>query len=461
MKLSLQGYRVYIALLIVVIASAGCHKSDPGTVYIPAVTTSSIFTDVTTTSVQANGYIYNFVTGSISQYGVCYSTTNTTPTIGDSKTVETTANAIHFVTTMTGLTPNTKYYVRAYATGMVSDTYYGDVVQYTTPTTTFSIAATTATYAGTGVAGYLDGTAKAALFSSPQGIVADAAGNLYVTDSFNNCIRKISVSGTVTTLAGGTTPGYTDASGTAARFYSPQFISIDASGNLYVSDVGNNAIRKITTTGVVTTFAGGGLPGYADNTVGTLAKFNTPGGLAVSASGNIYVADRGNNIIRMITPAGVVTTYCGAQASGFVDGVSVAARFNRPTGLAIDASGVLYVADLSNNSIRKIATDTTVTTLVGNPTTRPDLVNLPVALARDTKGNLFVTDESGRIMELTVGNIFYSLAGVANTSGYTEGKGSAALFNNPQGVTTDAAGNLYVADYSNNVIRKLVISTTQ
>jgi len=101
-----------------------------------------------------------------------------------------------------------------------------------------------------------------------------------------------------------------------------------------------------------------------------------------------------------------------------------------------------------------------VTTLFGNPTTRADLVNLPVAVARDTKGNLFVTDESGRIMELTASNIFYSIAGAANTTGYTEGKGTAALFNNPQGITTDAAGNVYVADLNNNVIRKLVITTT-
>ncbi len=470
MKLSLQSSRaVAVAFTVVVFAVTGCNKSNSDSnPYVPVLTTGAIVTDISTTSFQGNGYITNFISGTIASYGICYSSTNKTPTISDSKTSLTTANVIHFVSTVTGLTANTTYYFRAYETGSDNTSNYGNVVQFTTPTATFAIAGTTSTYAGTGTPGYADGPAKSALFSSPQGIVADAAGNLYVTDSFNNLIRKISSTGVVTTLAGSTSPGLANGTGTAARFYSPQGITIDASGNLYVSDVGNNTIRKITQAGVVTTLAGNTIPGYADGT-GTSAKFNNPAGLVADATGNIYVCDKGNNIIRKITPAGVVTTFTGGTTPGLADGINTLnsdgtttdTKFSSPAGIAIDSQGILYVADLGNGAIRQIGLDGTVTTIAGNPTTRPDLLNYPVGIAVDNKGNLFITDEAGRVMEITATNRgLYTIAGTANTTGYTEGKGATAVFNDPQGLAVDAAGNVYVADLNNNVIRKLVVSVT-
>ncbi len=460
MKIFLPGLRVYILLLVTVAVFAGCHKSsDDSDSFIPVVNTGAVITDLTTTSAQANGDITNYISNTISQYGVCYSPTNNAPTIADANTALTTANPIHFVCSITGLTANTTYYLRAYETGTNGTTLYGNVIQFKTPTATFAIAAATTTYAGTGTAGYVNGAAKSALFNNPQGVAADAAGNLYVADSFNNLIRKITPGGTVSTYAGSAAAGYADGAASAARFYSPQNLALDAAGNLYVSDAGNNAIRKITPAGVVSTLAGGSFAGYVNGT-GSAAMFNNPAGLTVDASGNVYVADKGNNVIREITPAGVVTTLAGVKAAGFTDGVSFAAHFNNPTGIAINSKGIIYVTDLSNNAIRQIAKDTTVTTLAGGATLRPDLLVLPASIAIDAKGNMFIVDESGRVMEITTANVLYSIAGNANTAGYADGSGTAAAFNNPQGVTTDAAGNVYVADYNNNVIRKLVVSTT-
>ena len=182
-------------------------------------------------------------------------------------------------------------------------------------------------------------------------------------------------------------------------------------------------------------------------------------GLVADASGNVYVADRGNNVIRKITSAGVVTTLAGTKTAGFIDGLTTVAGFNNPTGIAIDAQGVLYVADLGNSALRQVAADGTVTTLAGNPTTGALLLNLPVGVTIDKTGNIFISDESGRIMEITTAKTLYTIAGNINTAGYAEGAGTAAKFDSPQGLTTDAAGNIYVADYNNNVIRKLVVTT--
>jgi sugar lactone lactonase YvrE len=238
---------------------------------------------------------------------------------------------------------------------------------------------TTSTFAGTTTAGYTEGPRASALFSSPQGVVADAAGNLYIADSFNNAIRKISTTGTVTTLAGNAAAGFVNGTGAAASFYSPQYIAIDAAGNLYVTDVGNNAIRKVTAAGVVTTLAGGNGTGYADGS-GATVKFYNPAGLGVDASGNVYVADRGNNIIRKITSAGVTSTLAGNRAGAYGDSQGVYAYFNNPTGIAVDATGNVYVADQGNNAIRMIIADGTVTTYIGGPTAQPSQMRLTCRL---------------------------------------------------------------------------------
>ena len=181
----------------------------------------------------------------------------------------------------------------------------------------------------------------------------DGSGNLYVADASNNRIRLITTNGTVSTFAGSGTAALIDGTGTAASFYYPYGIAIDAAGNLYVADERNNAIRKITSSGVVTTLAGSGSVGSADGT-GAAASFSNPTGVAVDSAGNIYVTDVGNNEIRKITPAAVVTTVAGSAKSGFADGTGAAAEFEYPYGLSIDPKGNIYVSDQGNEKIRKI-----------------------------------------------------------------------------------------------------------
>jgi sugar lactone lactonase YvrE len=210
---------------------------------------------------------------------------------------------------------------------------------------------TVTTLAGSGKYGFTDGDPKDARFYFPKGIAVDGSGNVYVADDINNRIRKVTPTGIVSTIAG-STPGSTDGNGAAAQFRSPRGIALDASGNLYIADAGNHRIRMITSTGTVTTIAGNAI-GVTDGPIAD-AKFNTPAGLAVDGAGNIYVADDENERIRKITPAGTVSTLAGGFLAGFTDGVGGKAQFNSPTGLAIDASGNMYLADRHNHSIRKI-----------------------------------------------------------------------------------------------------------
>lgn len=209
------------------------------------------------------------------------------------------------------------------------------------------------TLAGTGANGSANGAAATATFSSPTGVVMDASRNLYIVDASNNKIRLITANGTVSTFAGGGTGALTDGTGTAASFFYPYGIAIDAAGNLYVADEKNNAVRKITAAGVVTTLAGSGSVGSADGT-GAAATFSSPTGVAVDSIGNVYVADVGNNEIRKVTPSGVVTTVAGSTKSGFADGIGSAAIFEYPYGIAIDPQGNIYVSDQGNEKIRKI-----------------------------------------------------------------------------------------------------------
>jgi sugar lactone lactonase YvrE len=221
------------------------------------------------------------------------------------------------------------------------------------------------TLAGSTSAGSGDGTGSAAGFNSPSGVAVDASGNVFVADSGNNKIRKITPAGIVTTLAGSGAYGSADGVGRSASFYGPVGVAVDASGNVYVADQTNNEIRKITPAGVVTTLAGSIAAGSADGT-SSAASFNNPSGVAVDASSNVYVADTGNNEIREITPAGVVTTLAGSGAYGSADGTGSSASFNDPFGVAVDASGNVYVADIYNFEIRKITPAGVVSTVVGS-----------------------------------------------------------------------------------------------
>ena len=250
----------------------------------------------------------------------------------------------------------------------------------------------------------------------------------------------------VSTLAGAGNYASVDGTGTSASFYMPDDIVLDASGNMYVSDFGSNKIRKITPNGVVTTFAGSGVTGSANGN-GVNASFNHPRGLAIDATGNVLVADRDNNVIRKITPSGDVTTYAGSGAWGSTNGASGSARFNSPNGVAVDASGNLFVTDGNNNLIRKIDTN-------GNVSSFASVAN-PFGIAIDAAGNLYVTERDNNLVRKIAPNgVVTTLAGTG-VSGSADGPGLSASFNYPSGITVDASGNVYVADKSNNKIRKI------
>jgi DNA-binding beta-propeller fold protein YncE len=200
--------------------------------------------------------------------------------------------------------------------------------------------------------GSADGEGSSAQFDTPYGITIDVAGNLYVADKWNHRIRKITPKGEVSTLAG-RERGFADGQGSEAQFNEPHGIAIDAAGNLYVMDTMNTSIRKITPQGEVSTFAGSQLHGFADGE-GSFARFEFPRGITIDAAGNLYVADAQNNRIRKVTQKGTVSTIAGSGERGFADGEGSSAQFEYPSSIAIDAAGNLYVTDWGSQSIRKI-----------------------------------------------------------------------------------------------------------
>jgi len=322
-----------------------------------------------------------------------------------------------------------------------------------------------------GIVGAADGIGNAAGFNLPHGIATDNAGNLYVSDTFNQTIRKITPDGTVTTIAGSAgARGYVDGVGTGqpARFTSPIGLSIDSNGNLYVGDTGNQTIRKVTSSAIVTTVAGQvGIAGSANGT-GSAASFNNPQGTAVDSAGNIFVADNVNRTIRKITPAGLVTTFAGSTGlQGTNDGLGSVARFYQPSGMAVDSVDNIYVADVGGDSIRKITPGGLVTTLAG--TGRLSGTNdgigsaarffNPQGVAVDGAGNVYVSDFGNQtIRKITAAGVVTTLAGTAGQSGSADGTNSAALFSAPRGIVVDRGTNIYVADSANSTIRKLVLN---
>jgi GH25 family lysozyme M1 (1,4-beta-N-acetylmuramidase) len=318
--------------------------------------------------------------------------------------------------------------------------------------------------------GSADGTGSTARFYWPDGMAVNSAGNLFVADTGNYTIRQVTSAGVVTTLAGSAgISGTNDGTGSAARFGgysndSPCGGAMDSTGNLYVADTSNCTIRKVTPAGVVTTVAGLARWGGSDDGVGSAALFLLPRGVAVDSAGNVFVADTGNNTIRQVSSAGVVTTLAGsAGQAGSADGTGSAARFNAPIGVAVDSVGNVFVADSKNYTIRQVSSAGVVTTLAGSAgasgrndgTGSAALFWLPRDVAVDSAGNVFVADSGNNtIRKVTPAGVVTTLAGLAGKSGSADGTGSAAQFNIPGAVAVDRAGNVFVADTLNHTIRK-------
>lgn len=328
------------------------------------------------------------------------------------------------------------------------------------------LAGQVTTLAGMATApGHLDGTGTAAMFQSPIGLATDGV-NLYVVDSTDNTVREIVIAtGVVTTLAGSAgVAGHADGTGAAATFNHPYGITTDGT-NLYVADSGNHTLRKIViSTAAVTTIAGQAtVPGSADGT-GTAATFNYPHGITTDGA-NLYVADRFNHTIRrLVLSSGAVSTIAGqAGVAGHADGTGAAATFNYPDGITTDGTN-LYVADTSNDTVRKIViANGVVTTLAGTATVAGHADGTGTAATFygpegvTTDGtDLYVSDASNQTIRqvvLATGSVT-TLAGQATVAGHADGTGSAATFFRPYGLTTDAV-NVYVADGNNSTVRQI------
>jgi sugar lactone lactonase YvrE len=322
--------------------------------------------------------------------------------------------------------------------------------------------------------------APSGTYNWPTGIVLDSAGNVYVANRGNNRIMKIDTSGTVTTFAGNNGSGLVD--GTTAKFSNPYGLAIDSAGNIYVADSSNNAIRKITPGGVVSTVAGG-TPGYQDGQ-GTNAKFNFPQGVVVDSYGNIYVADNANNRIRKIDTSGNVSTFAGG-ASGYRDGQGTNALFRNPVGIAIDSANNLYIADSNNNAIRKIDTSGNVITIGGTPPSATGAASSaagddglsvasttsiltrhsrPEGIALDSVGNVYVAEAQGnkiRKIDVSSGNKdtykTTTLIGAGNSTSTNVNGQTDTYFNTPFQLYFDKTNNLYVVDSYNNRVIKVTI----
>ncbi len=334
-------------------------------------------------------------------------------------------------------------------------------------TLTVNIGTIITTIAGSpGVSSTVDGTGAAASFSNPYSIAVDAAGNFYVADPAAHVIRKITSAGVVTTFAGTAgSAGSADGVGAAARFNGPQGVAVDGSGNIYVADTNNHTIRGISQSGNVLTLAGTpGTVGSADG-IGAAARFNYPYGLTIDNFGTIYVSDTFNHLIRRVALNGTVSTMAGtAGVRGTTDGTGTAARFAYPTGIAVDAQSFVYVADSQNGTVRKINQGNTVSTYAGTAGSFGTAdgaaltvarFNQPNGVAVDSTGVVYVADTfSHTIRRITTAGDVGTLAGLAGSIGSNDGTGSAARFNQPNGIAVDSAGNVYIADTQNRTIRR-------
>ena len=321
------------------------------------------------------------------------------------------------------------------------------------PPTQFGWRAHVSTLAGEGSPSFRDTTHPApAAFGDPFGVAINNDGVIFVADAGDsNRIRKITPDGSVSTFAG-SMEGFSDGSGAQAAFNTPSGLAIDSQGNLFVADTGNNRIRKISPLGVVSTLAGNGTAGYADGAAAQ-AQFDGPIGIAVDASGNVYVADTYNDRIRKITPDGNVSTVAGAGL-GYADGAAISALFDTPCGIAVAADGTLIVADTGNQRLRKIANGEVATLpIVFSDEANPADLRKPIGLALTHDGFLYVTElDRARIVQIALDGRARVITG--GLPGYFDGSADSR-FNQVSGVAIDRRGDLYIADSGNYLVRKI------
>ena len=345
---------------------------------------------------------------------------------------------------------------------------------------------TIATIAGNTTPGYSGdgGPAIGAQLFLPQSVAFDAAGNLYIADTFNNVVREVTLDGIIMTIAGNGTFGYSGdgSAANAAQLAYPHGLAFDSAGDLFIADTSNNVIREITPDGNINTVVGDGTPGYTgDAGPPTAAELYAPYAVALDSAGDLYITDSNNNVIREVVSTGPMQNAAGeALLSGIIQTVGgngypgysgdggpfAGAQFYYPKGLAIDAAGNLYIADFGNSVIRKVAVNGTITTVAGNgapgylgdgsAATNAEL-NFPEDVAVDSKGDLYIADTINQVIrEVLPSGVISTVAG-NGIAGYAGDGGPAtnAEFFNPKGVAVNTTGSVYVADWDNQVIRQL------
>jgi len=315
------------------------------------------------------------------------------------------------------------------------------------------------TFAGTGSAGFFGdgGTAINAQFMNPEGIVIDASGNMYICDYFNQRIRKIDPSGIISTFAGTGVAGYGGDGGSAtlALVKNVSDVAVDATGNVYIADKGNSRVRKINNSGIISTFAGNGTGGYSGDGGPATSAALSPNNITIDALGNVYISDASNACIRKVNSSGVISTIAGTGIQGYSGdgGLAINAQLKNPGGLCVDGSGNIYVSD-GNNCIRKINTSGIISTYAGNGAAgfsgdggaaTSAQFNVPLGIAIDGLGNLYISDFSNnRIRKVSSSGVISTFAGngIAAFSGDGALATTAGVWN-PQGICVDVTGNVY------------------
>jgi hypothetical protein len=336
-------------------------------------------------------------------------------------------------------------------------------------------------FAGTSTGGNTGdgGPAVNAELQNPEDVTTDASGNTYIGDDGNCEVRKVSPAGIISRFAGTGTCGYTGDNGPAtnAKISDADGVAVDAFGNVYIADSNNNVVRKVSPAGIITTFAGNGTSGYTgDHGPATSAELDYPWGVRVDRSGNVFISDADNNVVRVVNTAGIITTVAGNGTSGYTGdhGPATSAELSFPTGMWIDASGNLLIADESNFVIREVNAQGIITTVAGNGTSGTSGDGGPATaaqlegaygVAEDIQGNIFIGDYSGQsVREVTAAtgkiSTYSGTSGTAGTGNQGNGgPASAALLGGPSQVWFDLSGNLYINEYNTNQIRKVTLAS--